>query len=143
MHVALHRVACPPALVAHGKEDRCTTHIPKERFWEFLSQMRPHLAFQKGVPVGFRIYEKTTEGVLPRLELRAGDLFTHFCGVKAFDASLAEATICCKAPEPMSNEGELWVERERKAIRVMAPMPNRVEPTANNPSGSGNVRLVD
>lgn len=108
-----------------GEESACAAKIPRDRLTDFLIQMRSNPTVRNGEIVGFRIYEKSSPEVLPELGLRSGDLLTHFCGVKLHDAFSAEEAICCTIREPMRNGVELRVERDGKAIRVVAPMPNK------------------
>jgi hypothetical protein len=113
-----------PLAASNGEGNGCKVEVPKERFMDFFSQMRPQPVFRDGKNVGVRIYEKSKPGVLPELGLRSGDLVTHFCGVEIREALSAEAPVCCKTAEPIRNEVELTVERDGKIIRVMALMPN-------------------
>jgi hypothetical protein len=111
---------------ASANESQCTVRVPKDLFNEFFSQMHSNLAFRNGEVVGFRIYEKKSNpGAMAELGLLADDLVTHFCGIRLNDALSADSAICCIAKEPTRNRVELTVERDRKVIRVMAPMPSK------------------
>jgi type II secretory pathway component PulC len=114
---------------ARSEESACAVKMPTDRLTGFLLQMRFNPAIRNGEIVGFRIYEKSTPGVLPELGLRSGDLLTHFCGAKVNDAFSAEEVICCTVQEPMRNGVELRVERDGKVIRVVAPLPNKPLPS--------------
>jgi type II secretory pathway component PulC len=108
-----------------GEESACAVKIPRDRLTEVLLQMRSSPTIRNGEIVGFRIYEKSSPGVLPELGLRSGDLLTHFCDAKFNDAFSAEEVTCCTVQEPMRNGVELRVERDGKVIRILVPIPNK------------------
>jgi hypothetical protein len=110
------------ASLAKRREQGCTK-LARTDFQALFSQMRPQPVFRNGEIVGWRVYERGQQALLPSLGLISSDLITHVCGVAMSEILEVKGDICCI--QPVKDTVELSVERANTVEKVLAPLPNK------------------